>query len=69
MRIGISDMTGPVCSMPTRSAPQPHWKTATSTPKAAPTDSRKPSAALTGTRIERKTTSSRSTARPMTTVR
>ncbi len=35
--------------------PQPHWKTATITPYAAPMESRFISAALSGTTTERKT--------------
>ncbi len=62
-------MIGPVCSTPKRSASQPHWKTATTAPSAPSTDSRKPSAALSGTRIERKTTISSRKARPTTSSR
>ena len=42
-------------SMPIRLAPQPHWKTATIRPKAAPMLSRFITTALTGTSTERKT--------------
>ena len=68
MRItGRKLITGPVVGTPSRSPNQPHWKTATTAPNEAATDSRKPSAALTGTRIERKTSSSRTRASPTTT--
>ena len=50
-------------------ASQPHWKTATTAPSAATTESRKPSAALSGTRTERKTTISSRNARPTTSAR
>ena len=35
-KIGKKEMIGPVLSTPIRLAPQPHWKTATIRPKAAP---------------------------------
>ncbi len=51
--------------------PQPHWKMATTTPYAAPIDSRFISAAFSGTRIERNTsissTNDNSTTAPMNT--
>ncbi|AOW85990.1 hypothetical protein BC342_05040 [Streptomyces olivaceus] len=58
--------TGPVVGTPIRSASQPHWKTATTAPNDAATESRKPKAALRGTTIERKTSSNSSRARPTT---
>ena len=42
-------------SSPSRLLPQPHWKTATRTPYAAPMDSRFITAALSGTTTERNT--------------
>ncbi|GGM21912.1 hypothetical protein GCM10010129_77830 [Streptomyces fumigatiscleroticus] len=59
-KIGIRLMVGPGCSTPSRPAPQPHWKTITTEPSVASTDSRNPKAALTGTGTERETASSRS---------
>ena len=56
MIIGTNGLIGTVVSSPTRPLPQPHWNTATTTPYAAPIDSRFMSAALSGTRIDRKTT-------------
>ena len=44
--IGTNDGIGTVSSMPTHDDPQPHWKTATTSPYAAPTDSRLSTAAL-----------------------
>ena len=46
-------------SRPSRLLPQPHWNTATSTPYAAPMESRFISAAFSGTTTERKTSISR----------
>ena len=43
---------------PSRLSPQPHWKTATSTPYAAPTESRLSTIAFTAITIERNETSS-----------
>jgi hypothetical protein len=43
---------------PTSSSPQPHWKAATGTPKAAPTHNRLVTAAWTGISSERKAMSS-----------
>ena len=48
-------MIGPVSSTPIRLAPQPHWKTATIRPKAAPIESRFITTAFSGTSTERKT--------------
>jgi hypothetical protein len=56
-----------VLSTPIRLAPQPHWKTATIRPKAAPIESRFISTAFTGTQIERKTIISSSAERSTTT--
>src|SRR3982750_350439 len=68
MRItGRKLITGPVAGTPSRSPNQPHWKTATTAPNEAATESRNPMAALTGTRIERNTSRSRISARPTTT--
>ncbi len=47
----------------------PSWNTATVTPSVASTDSRKPKVAVSGTRIERKTTMSSRNASPITTAR
>ena len=47
----------------------PSWKTATVTPRVASTESRKPEVAVSGTRIDRKTTISRTNASPTTTAR
>ncbi|CAM5675914.1 hypothetical protein SALBM135S_10130 [Streptomyces alboniger] len=69
MKIGIMLMIGPGWSTPTMSASQPHWKTATTAPSAAATESRKPSAAFSGTRIERKTSIRSTNARPTTSAR
>ena len=54
-KIGKKEMIGPVPSTPIRLAPQPHWKTATIRPKAAPMLSRFITTAFSGTRTERKT--------------
>ncbi len=53
--IGKNAWIGPGFPMPTSSLPQPHWKIATITPYAAPTDNRFMIAALSGTRIDRNT--------------
>ena len=49
-------MIGTVSWTPIRLAPQPHWKTATTTPYAAPTPSTLRTAAFSGTSTERNTT-------------
>lgn len=54
--IGMKLMIGTVVSRPIRPLSQPHWKTATTTPKAPPMLSRMAMHALSGTRIERKAT-------------
>ena len=56
MNSGMNGRIGTVDSRPMRSAPHPHWKTITRTPNAAPMLSRLSSAALSGTRIDRNTT-------------
>ena len=58
---------GPVEPTLNRSARLPSWKIQTVRPIEAAMLSRKPSAALTGTRIDRKTIVSSSRARPTTT--
>ena len=47
-------------------APQPHWKMATTTPKAAPSDSRFMTTAFSGTSTDRKTVMSSRNDRPRT---
>ncbi len=47
----------------------PCWKIATVAPRVASTDSRKPRVAVSGTRIERKTTIRSRNARPITIAR
>ena len=47
--IGTKAGIGNFSSMPTNDEPQPHWKIATTTPYAAPTDSRLRMAAFVGT--------------------
>ena len=59
-------MIGTVVSRPMTSFSQPHWNTATSTPKLAAIDNRMAMAALIGTRMERNTTSSNRNVSPMT---
>ncbi len=60
-------ITGPTRATCNASASQPHSKTAVTAPKDAPTDSRKPRAAVSGTTNERKTMSSSTRLSPMTT--
>ena len=67
--IGRNGMMGPVPVIPRTSANQPHWKTATVTPIAAPRDSRLVTAPVRGTRSERKRITRATKPRPMTTVR
>lgn len=57
--IGAHASTGPGWSTPISEAPQPHWKTATMKPYAAPTDSRFITTAFTGTSTLRNTIISR----------
>jgi hypothetical protein len=66
IRMGIQLDTGTAWSSPSAPAPQPHWKTATMTPYAAPMLSRFMTAALSGTTTERNITVSRSTETPTT---
>jgi len=47
--IGAHASTGPALPTPIRSLPHPHWKMATITPYAAPTDSRFMMTAFSGT--------------------
>src|SRR5580704_11574439 len=63
--IGLNDAIG-CFATPMIDAPQPHSKTATSTPKAAPMLRRFMIAALSGTRTERNTAISRMKLRAMT---
>lgn len=67
MSTGRKLTMGPVLLTPRSPASQPHWKTATTAPRAAPTVSRKPNAALIGTTTERNTRPSNSSAKPTTT--
>ena len=60
-------MIGPVLSTPMMLAPQPHWKTATMIPKAAPIESRFITIAFSGTSSERKTAISSSAESRITT--
>src|SRR5258708_32552655 len=55
--------TGPAVT-PSGPASQPHWKAATVAPKLAPTESRKPVAALTGAIRDRNTSVSSSSDGP-----
>ena len=57
MMIGRNDSTGPVPAFSSE-APQPHWKTATTSPKLAPAASRFIAAATSGTTTLRKATMS-----------
>ena len=58
---------GPGLPSPSSFAPQPHWKTTTSTPNEAPAASRFMHAAVAGTTRLRKATSSSRNPRPMMT--
>ena len=51
----ITEVIGVGPSSPIRLLPQPHWKTATRTPYAAPIDSRFIAAAFSGTTTDRNT--------------
>jgi len=68
-KIGRKLMIGPVWLTPSRSAAQPHWKTATTAPNVAAMLSRNPAAALIGTNTDRNTSMSRNRAKPTTTAR
>ena len=57
--IGTQNSMGPGRPIPTTLRSQPHWKMATITPYAAPIDSRFMTPALTATRTDRNTASSR----------
>ena len=67
--IGASGMIGRFSCTPIRSAPQPHWKTATTTPYAAATLNTLSSAAFSGTSIDRNTSISTMNDSPMTAAR
>ncbi len=67
--VGRKLRMGPGSCTPNTAPPQPHWYTATTAPKAASTESRKPSVAITGTRMERKTMSSNNSEMTNTTPR
>ena len=68
-RIGVRLISGPVASALTTSASQPHWNTATVAPSDAPMVSRKPSTPTSGTRIDRNTSTSSTSASPTTSTR
>ena len=57
--IGAHDSIGPERPSPRRLPPQPHWNTATTTPYAAPMESRLRMTAFSGTSTDRKTVMSR----------
>jgi len=59
MNSGMNDTIGTVDSTPIRPAAQPHWKTMTSTPYAAPTLSRFSTTAFSGTSTDRNSTVSK----------
>src|SRR3954452_8560751 len=63
---GASGMIGTDSCTPIRLAPQPHWKTATTTPYAAPTPRTLRTAAFNGTITDRNTTISTRNDNPMT---
>ena len=56
--IGAHASIGPSLPTPKKLEPQPHWNTATTTPYAAPIDSRFMTTALSGTSRLRKTSMS-----------
>src|SRR3954468_16044317 len=64
--IGASGMIGTDSWTPIRLAPQPHWKTATTTPYAAATPSTLRTAAFSGTSTDRNTTISTRNNSPIT---
>ena len=64
-KIGMKDTSGAPSTMPNI----PSWKTSTVAPSVASTDSRNPSVAVSGTRIDRNTSMSSRNASPMTTAR
>ena len=67
MNTGMNGSIGPVESTPISEPRCPFWKTNVTTPSAAPMLSRFMTAALAGITSDRKTTASRSSARPTTT--
>lgn len=67
-KIGNHASTFGVCCNPRKSAPYPFWNTSTNAPYAAPTESRFIMIAVTGTTIDRKTTSKRIKLNPSTKV-
>jgi hypothetical protein len=64
---GMNDTTGTPLSTPSRPAPTPSWNTATTTPYAAPTDSRLKTAETSGIQSDRNAAISSSTESPITT--
>src|SRR6266516_2886306 len=66
MKIGSHDAIPPFDWKPRKLSPQPHWKTATSTPYAAPTESRLRTIAFTAITIDRNETRSRMNAKTRT---
>ena len=64
---GTNDTIGTPLSTPSRLAPNPIWKTPTTTPYAAATDSRLKTAETSGIQSERKAMISSSTDSPITT--
>ncbi len=67
MITGRKGSIGPALPSPSSSLPQPHWKIATTTPKAAATAATFMAAALRGMPTDRKASRSRRQPRPMTT--
>ena len=66
MNTGTNETIGTAPSTPSSDAPQPCSKTATTTPYAAPIESRLNAADTSGTQIDRKTAISSSTLSPTT---
>ena len=67
--IGRKLSTGPGAWTPNRSERKPIWKIAVMPPKAASSDSTNPSVAVSGTRIERNTSTRMSSDSPTTSAR
>ena len=67
MITGRKGSIGPALPRPSSSLPQPHWKIATTTPKAEATAATFIAAALSGMPRERKASSSSRQPRPITT--
>ncbi|CAM3710911.1 hypothetical protein STAL104432_28280 [Streptomyces albus] len=67
MMTGRKGSIGPALPRPSSSLPQPHWKTATTTPKEAATAARFMAAALRGMPMLRKARSSSRQPSPVTT--